>query len=124
MDSIVCQNSHSFSIPQVYIVGGVTGQQVLNTAEFYDPKVDVWTYIRAMTVPRSGARVINYQDNVYVLGGFNGTNWLSSGEKYDPRREHWLELPSMLTPRSHFAVAVLDDLLFAIGGYNGLFARN
>ncbi|XP_075734261.1 alpha-tocopherol transfer protein isoform X2 [Rhipicephalus microplus] len=106
-------------IQRVYIVGGVTGQQVLNTAEFYDPKVDVWTYIRAMTVPRSGARVINYQDNVYVLGGFNGTNWLSSGEKYDPRREHWLELPSMLTPRSHFAVAVLDDLLFAIGGYNG-----
>lgn len=64
---------------QVYIVGGFNGQHVLNTAEFYDPKVNAWTYIRAMTVPRSGVRVINYQDTVYVLGGFNGTNRLSTG---------------------------------------------
>lgn len=39
---------------KMYVVGGYTGEIVLQTVEVYVPEMDIWTEIAHMNSPRSG----------------------------------------------------------------------
>lgn len=64
---------------QIYIVGGFNGQEVLSSAEVFDPDTKQWSFIRSMRSPRSGVSLIAYRDCLYALGGFNGYIRLNTG---------------------------------------------
>lgn len=68
---------------QIYIVGGFNGQEVLSSAEMFDPRTGQWSFIRSMLSPRSGVSLIAYRDSLYALGGFNGYSRLNSGKWYN-----------------------------------------
>lgn len=63
----------------MYIAGGFNGQEVLSSAEVYDPCVNQWSLIASMSSARSGVCLIGYKDSIYALGGFNGYSRLSTG---------------------------------------------
>lgn len=63
----------------MYIAGGFNGQEVLSSAEVYDPFTNQWTLIASMNSARSGVSLIGYKDSIYALGGFNGYTRLSTG---------------------------------------------
>lgn len=65
---------------QIYIVGGFNGQEVLSSAEVFDPDTKQWSFIRSMLSPRSGVSLIAYRDCLYALGGFNGYSRLNTGQ--------------------------------------------
>lgn len=67
---------------KIYIVGGFSGREVLNSAEVFDVETNQWTYIHPMINPRSGVSLVAFRDSLYALGGFNGFIRLSSGN-YD-----------------------------------------
>lgn len=68
---------------QIYIVGGFNGQEVLSSAEVFDPETKQWSFIRSMLSPRSGVSLIAYRDCLYALGGFNGYSRLNTGKLLD-----------------------------------------
>lgn len=41
---------------KVYVIGGYTGETVLQTIEVYSPELDNWTEIAHMFSPRSGLK--------------------------------------------------------------------
>jgi len=62
-------------------VGGFNGQEVLSSAEVFDPSSNQWTYIHSMTSARSGVSLVAYRNCLYALGGFNGATRLNSGNQ-------------------------------------------
>lgn len=66
-------------IRQIYIVGGFNGQEVLSSAEVFDPATRQWSSLRGLRSPRSGVSLVAYRDCLYALGGFNGYSRLNTG---------------------------------------------
>ena len=108
---------------QVFIAGGFNGQEVLSSAEVFDPQTSQWTFISCMQSARSGVSLLAHHGYLYALGGFNGYDRLKSGERFDPAANEWQPVRDMLYPRSNFAAAILDGLIFVIGGFNGAFLQ-
>lgn len=101
-------------------MGGFNGQEVMNSAEVYDPLTNQWSFIPQMLSARSGVSLVAFQNTLYALGGFNGFTRLTTGEKFKPGRSTtWDEIAEMSTPRSNFATVILDDYIYVIGGFNG-----
>lgn len=68
---------------RIYIVGGFSGHECLNSVEYYDVDIDEWIMIPTMNTRRSGVNCAILNDFLYVVGGFNGTNRMNSGEKIE-----------------------------------------
>jgi kelch-like protein 10 len=106
---------------KIYIVGGFDGDEVLSSAEVFDPDTNEWTFIHPMESPRSGLSLVAYNNFLHAIGGFDDFTRLTSGERYNPAcSSGWQEIAEMFSPRSNFAAVVLDDTIFVFGGFNGL----
>uniref|UniRef100_A0A1B0C2B8 Kelch-like protein diablo n=1 Tax=Glossina palpalis gambiensis TaxID=67801 RepID=A0A1B0C2B8_9MUSC len=68
----------------IYSVGGYNNG-VLNTAEYYDPVSERWSYIAPMNYGRRGFGICTYNDLIYVVGGW----WNSTVESYNPSTNKW-----------------------------------
>lgn len=104
---------------QIYIVGGFNGQEVLRSAEVYDPSINQWSFITSMNEARSGVSLVAYNGYLYALGGFDGFERLPTCEQYLPSEGEWQHTAVMINPRSNFAAVILDQMIFVIGGFNG-----
>lgn len=62
-------------------MGGFNGQEVLSSAEEFDPVTNQWAYILPVTSARSGVSFVVYRNYLYTLGGFDGLARLSSGKQ-------------------------------------------
>lgn len=49
---------------KVYIAGGFNGQDILSTAEVYDPSTNQWTFISVMNTARSGVSLVSYRSEM------------------------------------------------------------
>ena len=99
----------------VYISGGFTGQECLQTAEYYDPQTNQWTLIAPMRHRRSGVSIIAHDGFVYAIGGFNGSARLTKGEKYNPSNNTWKSIAEMDSPRSNYAIEVSSTVILITG---------
>lgn len=104
---------------KVYIVGGFNGNEVLGSAEIYDPVTNQWTLIPNMTRPRSGVQLVPFEERyLFAIGGNDGTTRQTSMERYDPKAKKWTVMAPMSIPRSNFSSVVLENLIYVIGGFN------
>lgn len=117
-------------IERIYICGGFNGQECMNSAEYFDPKINQWTIIAPMRHRRSGIGIIAYHNCIYALfvtrtvvsminsssprGGFNGSTRMNSVERYNPKTNTWMSISDMYNPRSNFAIEVNSYLSFPL----------
>ncbi|CAK6976756.1 kelch-like protein 10 [Scomber scombrus] len=111
-------------LSKIYICGGFNGEELLSSAECYNPQSNQWTMIASMGSGLNGAAVIAYKDLIYVVGGFNGVNCVNTVIAYDPVSHRWRAIPPMINSRSNFGIAVLEDQLYAVGGFENLGASH
>jgi kelch-like protein 10 len=81
----------------------------------YDPDSNEWTFIKDMSIERSGHCCIAFHGCVYAIGGYNG-HTMSSAEKYNPKNNTWSPIADMNYARTRFAIAVIEDKIYVIGG--------
>lgn len=79
----------------VLALGGNTGRERTNTAEFYNPMHNQWLLTSPMIKGRSDADAINVDNRVYIIGGFDGIRCHSSSEVYDAESNNWHILADM-----------------------------
>ncbi|XP_075395268.1 kelch-like protein 4 isoform X1 [Tenrec ecaudatus] len=81
----------------LYVVGGhdspatTVSSRLSNYVERYDPKVDAWSSVAPLNIPRDAVAVCALGDRLYVIGGYNGHTYLNTVESYDSRKNEWKE---------------------------------
>lgn len=115
---------HSDGLDDIDFSGGFDGASSLSSVERYDPLVETWTSVAAMTTARRYCRLTSLDGCLYSLGGYDGTNYHASMERYDPREGIWTQMPSMSVRRSNCGIAVVNGIIYAAGGNDGSICLN
>lgn len=113
----------------LYIFGGRTRDQVLDSVECYDPRTNMWTELRKMKEPRHGAVACAHDNFLYVMGGCKalnnnkpavgraGVHETASVERYDPNENVWESVAPLHIKRDHFGILANNHYIYAVGGY-------
>ena len=106
---------------KIYVIGGFTGQQILNSVEVFDIETQEWTLGPSMNTPRSGVKAVVYRQKIFALGGFDGDQRLRTVECLDMTKPRpvWSQAADMITTRSNFCVTVVEDRILVMGKYVG-----
>ena len=101
----------------IYAVGGDDGgNDILTTAERYDPDTNSWTPIASMGTARIYLGLTTLNNNLYAVGGYDGNINLNTAERYDPDTNSWTPIASMGTAREGLGLTALNNNLYAVGG--------
>lgn len=114
---------------KIYLLGGITGLEMLANGEFllepsdqlteFDPKSGSFAELTPMPRPANHIGVVAYGGEIYVLGGYGRTlksNTSSSFLRYDPATDRWSSMPDMPEPRAAMATGVVGHRLIVAGG--------
>jgi N-acetylneuraminic acid mutarotase len=111
----------------IYVPGGrLTGGEMTNVLEIYDPQTDLWTQGASLPAPLSGYALATYEGKIYLFGGWDGKAYLDSVFIYDPAQDGWTAGTPMLSARAFTGAAVAGDKIHVFGGTNdeGILAAN
>ncbi|XP_068251018.1 kelch-like ECH-associated protein 1B [Palaemon carinicauda] len=120
-----CQKERKPNAPCViYIVGGYSNRQSLDTLECYDVEDYSWTQLSRLPVARSGLGAAYLRGIFYAVGGrnilsngnYHDSNWVDT---FNPMSNTWEQRALMNEARNRLGVAVLDGQVYAVGGSNG-----
>ncbi|KAF8565218.1 hypothetical protein P879_07256 [Paragonimus westermani] len=78
----------------VYVCGGYGGAEGrgplhLDTVEAYNTRLQQWTLVTSMNVPRCYVGACPLGGKIYVAAGYNGSRLLDTVESYDPVENIW-----------------------------------
>ncbi len=102
----------------IYVIGGRTDEEVLNTVQRFNPRRNSWdTSVEELRQARANAAAVAFGGKIYVFGGENDEKSpLKSIECYDPKENRWRHAGNLLIPRSSAAAVVYQGLILVIGG--------
>lgn len=119
----------------VLVAGGLSEQATASwpalpphaSAEVWDPALDAWTSVAALSTPRAKAGSVVADGRVVVVGGETHLPSatmpveLASIEVFDPKLDAWIAGPKLAAPRSGPAVVALDSAkVLVAGGFGGV----
>ena len=104
---------------QLIAVGGLNGNDAVNTVEKYDMYTDSWEVLSDMPTSRYGVAVAKLHGLVYCIGGCTSGIFLDSCECYDTELDTWQSISTMSRPRKYLGAAQSHNRIFAIGGTDG-----
>ncbi|CAO2831136.1 unnamed protein product [Amaranthus hypochondriacus] len=103
---------------------GLENQEILNSAEKYDPVTKSWEPLPKMKVKRKMCSGVYMDEKFYVIGGQNQTGGvLTCGEMFDEKKNIWVPIPGILdgltltssrSTHSPPLVAVVNNELYTI----------
>ena len=82
----------------ILAAGGMSKNQPISSLEQYDMRMDTWTELTKMEVPRYGLAVCCHDGNLYTIGGYSeNSGHLNSVECYNLKEDKW----SVVAPMHH-----------------------
>ncbi|CAE8703014.1 unnamed protein product [Polarella glacialis] len=91
----------------LYVCGGASGTQILNSVERFDPKVGMWETLPPMSARRASVTAAAIAGGLHVFGGQCQRQCLGTAESFDPVYGTWSPLPGMAERRSGAASAAV-----------------
>jgi hypothetical protein len=105
------------SLGEVYVTGGLDGDEKLSSVEKYSPSNDTWSFVAVLPEARAQHAAVAVGSAMYVLGGRVGDyEFTASVLKYDSERDQWSSVSPMPGARSDFAACAVGNDIFVFGG--------
>lgn len=104
---------------QLLAMGGLNGNNAINTVEKYNMYNDSWEIVSDMPTSRYGVAVAKLHSIVYCLGGYMSGIFLDTCECYDTELDTWQTVSPMSRPRKYLGATQSRNRIFAIGGTDG-----
>jgi len=103
----------------IYVLGGRDDDNVLNSAEVYNPSENEWEYVQNLRNAREGAFVLNYKNRLHVFGGATESgNLVDDVEWYEPGEDEWYDADFEFDPPRVSAFSFVNaDTVFIFGGF-------
>lgn len=104
--------------PDIYIVGGADGSQLIAPTYVYNLTTRSWRTVAAIPTPRDHLAAVDLNASVCAVGGrrLSMSANLATLECYDPRQQAWHKLPDAPTARGGVGAAQYDRRLYFVGG--------
>jgi len=102
----------------VYVIGGLSGHQWLETVDVFCPPVNKLEPAFPMHTPRPFPAAIALDKCLYVLGGGQRSSWFDIVEMYDETKDQWALCSPMNLRRGFFAGVTISHGIIALGGEN------
>ena len=91
---------------KIYVTGGDSQGDSVNSAYVYDPQADAWTQLASMSIARQCHASAAVGGKLYVFGGV-GRYRLSTAEVYDPASDSWAQALELTAVRSAMVAVAL-----------------
>lgn len=103
---------------RVYVFGGISGDDVLDSVEEYDPIANRWRFVAPMPEPLHHAAAAAVGDSIYIVGGYRTLAFDPTEHvyRYDVLTDSWTAVASLPEPRGALAAATIDGKVYAVGG--------
>jgi Tol biopolymer transport system component len=103
---------------KVLVTGGNSNQNVLKSAELYDPTANTWTNTSDLANARVQHTATLLQNGkVLVVGGLGNTGIFGSAELYDPTSNTWSNAAGLNSARTgHTATLLANGKVLVAGG--------
>jgi len=103
---------------RVYVFGGISGEEVLDSVEEYDPGANRWRFVAPLPEPLHHAAAATVGDSIYVIGGYRtlGFDPTERVYRYDALTDSWTSVAPLPAPRGALAAAAIDGKVYAVGG--------
>jgi len=101
----------------LYIIGGQSGDRVLNSCEAINPTTSERQKIFSMRSPRKQFAAVYLNDCIYAIGGMSRNGkYLSTVECFNFKKKSWSFVSSMHKPRCGHSAFVVDGKIYVFGG--------
>lgn len=101
----------------IYVCGGGTGDNLLNSVEVYDPTIKKWTIFSTLPEPLSQISVMAQNYNLLLCGGWNTLDSRKTVWKLNVKSGILSKHSTMKQGRFGFAVVQFKRCLIAVGGF-------
>lgn len=86
----------------ILVAGGMSKSQPVSSVEQYDRRLDSWTILTNMEVPRYGLAVCFLNGCLYTVGGYSEAfGYLNTAEAYNLKEDRWSMVAPMLMARRY-----------------------
>jgi len=104
----------------IYIFGGKSSGGVTNSAERYNPDLDVWESLAAKPTGVEDVSAAVVGGRIFVPGGKLPSGQVTNIlEIYNPREDQWTRGKDLPEPISGYAIVSYEGKLYLFGGWNG-----
>ncbi|XP_008188229.1 kelch-like protein 2 isoform X2 [Acyrthosiphon pisum] len=105
------------------MVGGRSNEDnlILDSTEWYDPKLNRWQFGPKMITPRYGGGLAVVKDNIvlYYMGAHNyKLSQFVHELDFSSEPSNWKPTTNMLVNREHLGVGVINNYIYAVGGFD------
>ena len=103
---------------RILVVGGHQDNNILASAELYNPVDGTWRLTASLKVPRHFHTATLLGDGrVLVIAGRTVADWATLCELYDPATESWASTGALNADEGHTATLLHDGRVLVAGGY-------
>ena len=103
----------------LYVIGGIKGNEDVNSVYRYSPDINVWQEDASMSISRSSLSAVADEETMYAIGGRTKDQLLDLVERFDPKTNSWCKVASILEKKSCCHAIILRDKVFLFGGFTG-----
>ena len=101
----------------LYVIGGIKGNEHVNSVYRYSPDINVWQEDASMSISRSSLSAVADKETMYAIGGRTKDQLLDVVERFDPKTNSWCKVASILEKKSCCHAIILRDKVFLFGGF-------
>ena len=101
----------------LYVIGGIKGNEDVNSVYRYSPDINVWQEDASMSISRSSLSAVADKETMYAIGGRTKDQLLDVVERFDPKTNSWCKVASILEKKSCCHAIILRDKVFLFGGF-------
>ena len=102
------------------VAGGYSGKEVLRTAEYFKPELNVWKKVSPIKYQKSGNVLVTCKGSLYDIGGGGLRDIFSGVQQLQGLCKEWRSIQPMQMERRNHAAVSLNGYIYAIGGKNAL----